>query len=174
MKEYHSLALSILAIFIVTLLAAYFSTSFNTQKTYLELFMAFGALLFIFSLIIIFLSLGFKTFSLYMAIVLALVITLFGVLGAVILVLVTYIVWGSVFAMEILLFDAGALSAKEWFEARYTFKTFKQEFYLFYPMLGFVYLLLEVLPNIMRRKSVIDFSPSRVLKEMEKILNLEK
>ncbi|NOR56465.1 MAG: hypothetical protein GQ531_09675 [Sulfurovum sp.] len=170
MKEYRSLVLTIVAIFIVTLLGAYFSPSFTTQKTYLELFMAFGGLLFIFSLVIIFLSLGFQTFSLYMAIVLAVVVALFGVLGAVILVTVTYIVWGSVFAMEILLFDAGALSAKEWFEARYTFKTFKQEFYLFYPMLGFVYILLEVLPNIMKRESVINFSPSRVLKEMEEIL----
>lgn len=170
MQEYRSLALTIMAIFIITLLGAYVSPSFETQKTYLDLFMLFGALLFIFSLVTIFATLGFKTFSLYMAVVLAIVIAMFGILGAFLLVSVTYIVWGSVFALEILLFDAGAVSAKEWFKMHYTFKTFKAEYYIFYPMLGFVYLLLEGLPNIMRRGSMIHFSPSRVLKEMEEIL----
>jgi len=170
MSKYRSLALTILAIFIITLLGAYFSPTFHTQKTYLELFMAFGALLFIFSLVSIFALLGFQSFALYMAIVLAIVIAVFGILGALILVLVTYIIWGSVFAMEILLFDAGTVSAKEWFIQRYTFKTFKAEYYIFYPMLGFVYLLLEVIPSMMKRESMIDFSPSRVLKEMEEVL----
>ena len=105
-----------------------------------------------------------------MSIFLAIVIVMFGVLGAVIIVLVTYISWGSVFAMEVLLFDAGAISAKEWFLSRYKFKAFKAEFYAFYPMIGFIYLLLEIIPNVLSRESVIDFSPSRVLKEMEKLL----
>ncbi len=170
MQEYRSLSLTILAIFIVTLLGAYFSPTFTEQKTYLELFLFFGSLLFIFSVVTIFASLGFQAFALYMSIFLAIVIVMFGVLGAVIIVLVTYISWGSVFAMEVLLFDAGAISAKEWFLSRYKFKAFKAEFYAFYPMIGFIYLLLEIIPNVLSRESVIDFSPSRVLKEMEKLL----
>jgi len=171
MREYRSFALIVLAIFVVTLLGAYFSPTFQEQKTYLELFFFFGAILFIVSTLAIFAYLGFNSFALYMAIFLAAVIALFGVLGAVIVVLLTYIAWGFVFAMEVLLYDAGAKSAKEWFMRRYKFKTFKAEYYAFYPLLGFVYILLEVLPNILKRESVIDFSPSRVLKEMEELLD---
>ena len=105
-----------------------------------------------------------------MSIFLAIVIAMFGVLGAVIVVLVPYISWGSVFAMEVLLFDAGATSAKEWFLSRYKFKEFKAEYYAFYPMIGFIYILLEIIPSVLSRESVIDFSPSRVLKEMEELL----
>lgn len=170
MQEYRSLALIILAIFVVTLMGAYFSPTFTEQQTYLELFMSFGALLFIFSIIVIFATLGFHTFSLYMSIVIAIIIVMFGVLGALMVVLITYTTWGSIFAMEVLLFDAGAKSAREWFLSQYKFKTFKAEFYAFYPMIGFIYLLLEIIPNVLSRESVIDFSPSRVLKEMEKLL----
>jgi len=170
MREYRSLALIILAIFAVTLLGAYFSPSFQEQKGYLEFFVLMGAVLFIVSTLAIFASLGFSSFTLYMAVFLAAVIAMFGILGAVIVVLLTYIAWGSVFAMEVLLYDAGAQGAKEWFITRYTFKDFKAEFYAFYPMIGFMYLLLEILPSLLSRESVIDFSPSRVLKEMETLL----
>ena len=170
MREYRSLFFIILAIFAVTLLGAYFSPTFQEQKGYLELFFFFGAILFIVSTLAIFATLGFSSFALYMAVFLAAVIALFGVLGAVIVVSLTYIAWGSIFAMEVLLYDAGATSAKKWFIARYKFKAFKAEYYAFYPMLGFIYLLLEILPNLLSRESMIDFSPSRVLKEMEELL----
>jgi hypothetical protein len=170
MQEYRSLIITILAIFIVTLLGAYFSPTFAEQKNYLELFIFFGSLLFIFSVVAIFASLGFHAFALYMSLFLAVVIAMFGVLGAVIVVLLTYISWGSVFAMEVLLFDAGATSAKEWFLSRYKFKEFKAEYYAFYPMIGFIYILLEIIPSVLSRESIIDFSPSRVLKEMEELL----
>ena len=170
MQAYRSLIITILAIFIVTLLGAYFSPTFSEQKNYLELFIFFGSLLFIFSIVAIFATLGFQAFALYMSLFLAVVIVIFGVLGAVIVVLVTYISWGSAFAMEVLLFDAGATSAKEWFLSRYKFKEFKAEFYAFYPMIGFIYILLEIIPSIISRESVINFSPSRVLKEMEELL----
>jgi len=170
MQEYRSLALIILSIFVVTLLGAYFSPSFEEQKTYLELFVLFGSLLFIFAVVVIFATLGFHTFALYMALFLAIVMAMFGVFGAVVVVLLTYISWGSIFAMEVLLYDAGAKSAKEWFVSRYKFKDFKAEFYTFYPMIGFIYILLEIFPSILSRESAIDFSPSRVLKEMEELL----
>jgi hypothetical protein len=170
MNKYRSLALIILAIFLVTLLGVYFSPTFEEQKNYLELFFLLGGILFIVSILAIFATLGFSSFALYMAIFLAVVIALFGLLGAVIVVLLTYIAWGSIFAMEVLLFDSGAKSAKEWFLSRYTFKEFKAEFYAFYPMIGFMYLILEIIPNLLSRESVINFSPSRVLKEMKELL----
>jgi len=170
MKEYRSLALIVLSIFFILLLGAYFSPTFQEQKTYLELFFIFGGVLFIVSILAIFATLGFSSFSLYMALFLAVVVAMFGLLGAVIVVLLTYIAWGSIFAMEVLLYDAGAKSAKEWFLNHYTFKEFKAEFYAFYPLIGFTYILLEIIPNILSRESVIDFSPSRVLKEMKVLL----
>ena len=170
MQEYRSLALTVIAIFIITLIGAYFSPSFTEQQSYLQLFMLFGSLLFIFAVIVIFASLGFHSFALYLSLFLAVVTAMFGVLGAVIVVLHTYLAWGSMFAMEVLLYDSGAKSAKEWFVSRYKFKEFKAEYYAFYPMLGFIYILLEMLPSILSRESMIDFSPSRVLKEMEALL----
>ena len=170
MQEYRSLAFIVLSIFAVILLGAYFSPSFQEQRGWLELFFLFGGVLFIVSTLAIFATLGFSSFAIYMAVFLSAVIAMYGVLGAVIVVSLTYIAWGSVFAMEVLLYDSGAISAKEWFIARYKFKSFKAEYYAFYPMIGFVYFLLEVLPSVVSRESVIDFSPSRVLKEMEELL----
>ena len=170
MKEYRSLALTIIAIFSVTLLGAYFSPSFTEQQSYLQLFMLFGSLLFIFSIVALFASLGFQAFALYMSLFLAAVIAMFGVLGAVIVISLTYIAWGSIFAMEVLLFDNGVEGAKEWFITRYKFKEFKLEFYAFSPLIGFMYIILEIIPSMIFRESLIDFSPSRVLKEMEVLL----
>lgn len=170
MQEYRSLILTLFTMFIVILLAAYFSPTFTEQKHYLEIFMSLGALLFIFSIVSIFGILGFYNFALYMSVFIAIVIIIFGVLGAAIVVLLTYIIWGSIFAIEVLLFDAGTVAAKEWFIDRYTFKTFKAEYYTFYPMLGFIYLLLEIIPNILSKHSIMNFSPARVLKEMEELL----
>jgi len=163
----------VIAIFIITLLAAYFSPSFAEQRSYLELFILFGSLLFIFSVVVIFATLGFHSFALFLSIFLAAVIALYGVLGALLVTAMTYFLWGSIFAMEVLLFYNGSQSAKEWFIARYTFKTFKNEYYIFYPMIGMLYILLEFIPHFLYREKLLKFSPSRVLKEMEEILKPE-
>jgi len=173
MREYRSLALTVIAIFIVTLVGAFFSPTFNEQKTYLELFFLFGALLFIFSILVIFAAIGFSSFSLYLAVFLAAVMGMYGVEGALLVTGMTYFFWGSIFAMEVLLFYNHVKSAKEWFIARYTFKTFKNEYYAFYPMMGMLYILLEFIPHFLYRERLLKFSPSRVLKEMEEILKTE-
>ena len=170
MQEYRSLFFIILSIFAVTLLGAYFSPTFQEQRGWLELFFLFGGVLFIVSTLAIFATLGFSSFAIYMAVFLAAVISLYGILGAVIVVLLTYVAWGSVFAMEVLLFDAGTEAAKEWFLSRYTYKTFKAEYYAFYPMLGIAYLFLEILPTLLYKESIFSFSPKRVLKERETLL----
>ena len=173
MREYRSLALTVIAIFIVTLVGAFFSPTFNEQKTYLELFFLFGALLFIFSILVIFAAIGFSSFSLYLAVFLAAVMGMYGVEGALLVTGMTYFFWGSIFAMEVLLFYNHVKSAKDWFIARYTFKTFKNEYYAFYPMMGMLYILLEFIPHFLYRERLLKFSPSRVLKEMEEILKTE-
>lgn len=170
MSEYRSLTLTVIAIFVITLMAAYFSPSFAEQKSYLELFILLGSLLFIFSVVIVFATLGFHSFALFLSIFLATVIALYGVLGALLLTVMTYFLWGSIFAMEVLLFYNGSESAKEWFVSRYDFKTFKMEYFAFYPMMGMLYILLEFLPYIFSKEKLLKFTPSKVLKEMEELL----
>ncbi|RLA69170.1 MAG: hypothetical protein DRG09_06425 [Epsilonproteobacteria bacterium] len=171
MSEYRSLALTVIGIFIITLLGAYFSPSFEEQKTYLELFMFFGSLLFIFAVVAIFASLGFHSFALFLSIFLAAVISLYGVLGAFIVTSMTYFLWGSIFAMEVLLFHNGNTGAKEWFVTRYKFKTFKMEYYAFYPLMGLLYVMLEFIPHLFLKEKLVKFTPSKVLKEMEELLD---
>ena len=170
MSEYRSLSLTVIAIFIITLLAAYFSPSFAEQKTYLELFILFGSLLFIFAVVVIFATLGFHSFSLFLSIFLAAVIAMYGILGALLITTMTYFLWGSIFAMEVLLFYNGSESAKAWFMSRYDFKTFKMEYFAFYPLMGMLYILLEFIPYLFSKEKLLKFTPSKVLKEMEALL----
>ena len=171
MSEYRSLSLTVMAIFIITLMAAFFSPSFAEQKSYLELFILFGSLLFIFSVVVVFATLGFHSFALFLSIFLAAVIALYGVVGALLVTVMTYFLWGSIFAMEVLLFYNGSESAKEWFVSRYDFKTFKMEYFAFYPLMGMLYILLEFIPYLFFKESLLKFTPSKVLKEMEELLN---
>ncbi|WP_373031353.1 hypothetical protein [Sulfurovum sp.] len=171
MSEYRSLTLTVIAIFIITLMAAFFSPSFAEQKSYLELFILFGSLLFIFSVVVVFATLGFHSFALFLSIFLAAVIALYGVVGALLVTIMTYFLWGSIFAMEVLLFYNGSESAKEWFVSRYDFKTFKMEYIAFYPMMGMLYILLEFIPYIFSKEKLLKFTPSKVLKEMEELLD---
>ncbi len=171
MKEYRSLVLIVIALFVITLLGAYFSPTFNEEKTFLELFVLMGALLFIFSALVIFAAIGFTSFSLYLAIFLAAVMGIYGIEGAFLFTGMTYLVWGSIFAMEVLLFYNGLKSAREWFIKRYTFKSFKNEYYAFYPMLFIAYLFLELIPSVFYRESFLEFKPSRVLEVMKDLLD---
>ena len=171
MSEYRSLILTVITIFVITLMAAYFSPSFAEQKSYLELFILLGSLLFIFSVVVIFATLGFHSFALFLSIFLAAVIALYGILGALLVTVMTYFLWGSIFAMEVLLFYNGSESAKEWFVSRYKFKTFKMEYFAFYPLMGMLYILLEFLPYIFSKEKLLKFTPSKVLKEMEELLD---
>ena len=170
MKEYRSLALTIIAIFIITLLGAYFSPTFSEQKSYLDLFFLFGAFLFIFAVVVIFAAIGFASFSLYLALFLAAVMGMYGVEGALLVTGMTYLLWGSIFSMEVLLFYNGLKSAQDWFVERYTFKSFKNEYTAFYPMFFIAYLFLEVIPSFFYRESFLKFEPSKVLEVMKEIL----
>lgn len=170
MKEFRSLIFTVLAIFLIIFAGAYFSPTFNEQKTFLEIFMLLGSLLFIFSVLVIFAAIGFTSFSLYLAVFLAAVMGIYGIKGAILVSSMTYFVWGSIFAMELLLFYNGLKSAQEWFTSHYTYKSFKNEFYAFYPMLFIAYMFLELIPSFFYRESFLRFSPSKVLEAMKYIL----
>lgn len=171
MKEYRSLVLIVIAIFIITLIGAIYSPTFEEQKTYLELFFLMGSLLFIFSVLVIFATIGFGSFAIYGAVFLAAVMGMYGIEGALLVTGITYFAWGSIFAMETLLVYHGVKSAIEWFQKRYTFRSFSLEYRVFYPMLIIAYVFLEWIPSIFYRESFLKFPPSKVLKAMEEILD---
>ncbi len=170
MKESGYLILTIVALFVITLAGAYFSPTFEEQKSFLEIFYLSGALLFIFSALVIFATIGFTSFAIYGAIFLAAVMGMYGIEGAVLVTGMTYIVWGSIFAMQVLLFYHHLKSATEWFKKRYTYRSFEKEYKIFYPMLWVAYVFLEFIPSILYREDFLRFIPSRVLEEMEEIL----
>ena len=170
MQEYRSLALIVLAIFVVTLLGAYYSPTFEAQKTYLELFVLFGSLLFIFSALVVFATIGFGSFAIYGAIFLAAVMGMYGVEGALLVVGMTYLVWGLAFSMEFLLLHFGIKSAFKWFEERYTYKNFLIEYRVFYPMIWLNLIALEWLPALLYREKFIHLEPSKIAFMMREVL----
>lgn len=170
MKEYVSLFLTTVAIFAMLLAGAYFSPTFEQQMTYLELFFLLGALLFIFSILVVFSAIGFKSFALFLTLFTSIILVVFGIEGAMFVVGISYTLWGAIFSMEVLLFYNGVVSAQEWFERRYTFKTFKQEYIAFYPMMLLLYLLLEWVPHFFYKERLLKFSLHKVLDVMKKIL----
>jgi len=172
-KEYGYLSLTIITLFGITFAGAYFSPTFEEQKNFLELFIFMGAVLFIFSALVIFAAVGFASFSIYGAIFLAAVMGIYGVEGAVLFTGLTYVVWGSVFAMQVLLFYHHLKTATEWFKARYTFKSFYHEYRIFYPMLWVAYVFLEFIPGIIYREGFLRFRPSQVVEEMRILLSGE-
>ncbi|MDM5271027.1 hypothetical protein PGH07_02420 [Sulfurovum sp. zt1-1] len=173
MKEYSSLFLTIIAIFLLLAAGAYFSATFEEQRTFLELFFIAGSLLFIFSVLVIFSAIGFKSFALFLTLFASIVLVIFGIEGTLLVVGMTYIFWGAIFAMEVLLFYNGVVSAQKWFEERYTFKSFRNEYYAFYPMMFMLYILLEWIPHFFYRERLLKFSPHRVLEVMKELLRPE-
>lgn len=170
MKQHIYFAITVIAIFALTLMGAIYSPSFTQQQTYLELFFLFGSLLFIFSVLVVFAWIGFKTFALFFMLFLAIMMILFGIEGVLMISTLTYAAWGFIFALEVLLFDHGVESAQAWFIQRYDFESFKKEYYAFYPILGLLYILLELIPYILYRDRLIEFKPSNILIRMEKLL----
>lgn len=169
-KEYGYLIAIIVAIFSITLLGAIYSPTFEEQKSFLELFFMMGSLLFIFSALVLFATLGFASFALYAAVFLAAVMGMYGVEGAALVVLLTYLAWGGIFGMQFLLLAYGTKSALEWFENRYTYRNFRYEYTAFYPMIWIDYLLLEALPSLFLRERPLHLKPKRVLEGMKTLL----
>jgi hypothetical protein len=170
-KEYGYLFATVIAIFAITLTGAIYSPTFEEQKGFLELFFLMGSLLFIFSALVIFATIGFRSFAIYGALFLAAVMGIYGIEGAVLVAVMTYLVWGFVYAMQFLLLQFGVKNAAVWFEKRYDYKSFKYEYYLFYPMLWAGYLFLEIIPDILLRERIKPFNPRRVLEGMKEILS---
>ena len=170
MKEMRSLGLIIAAIFGLLAMGAFFSPTYSEQMSYAQGFLFAGGLLFIASVVILVAALGFHTFALYLAVLMAMAIAAFGLYGGILVVILTYLSWGFVFALQLLLVHHQVSTAIDWFVARYTYQAFRAEYWVFYPMLWVFYLLLEVIPSWVYREHLIHFDPGKVLAEMAEIL----
>lgn len=172
LKEYRHLIVIIFSIFALTLIGAVYSPSFTLQQTYLEIFLLLGSLLFIFSVLVVLAYIGFSSFAIYLAIVLSAIMSLFGVEKAFLVIFMTYGIWGFVFSIELLLIDNSVEGAIVWFKDRYTFDSFKAEYYAFYPMIILVYILIEYIPTIFEKNRPKRFSPKALFFKMKDILEL--
>ena len=165
------LILTATAVFILLFIGVWSSPTFTEKQNYIEAMVMFGAMLFIFSVVLIVAWLGFRTFSLFLSILLAMAISLYGVKAGFIMVGMTYIVWGFAFAIQLLLVHNGQKEALNWFKKRYTVKTFQNEYKAFYPMLWLLYFLLEIVPHYIFKESIIDFSPKELYEAMSNELS---
>ncbi|MFA5501520.1 MAG: hypothetical protein WC253_02635 [Sulfurovaceae bacterium] len=170
MKEYLWLALIIVLIFVIILAGAIFSPSFSEQMGFLELFIIMGSLLFVFSVLVVAATLGFNSFAIFLTLMAAIAMVVFGIKSALLMVGIIYCLWGFIFAMQLLLFEHGTDAAKEWFVSRYTHRSFLMEYRFFYPLLGIVYLLLEYLPHFIYRDNISTFKPTDIAIKIDKLL----
>jgi len=169
-KEHASLFFTLVAIFALLALGAFFSPSYTQQMGYAQWFLYAGGLLFVASIVIVLAAFGFHSFSLYLAVLIAAAMTAFGLYGAFAVVLLTYLSWGFVFSIQLLLVHHHVPSAAAWFQERYTYRTFRMEYRIFYPMLWIFYCLLECLPRFFRHDHIVTFNPSDTLRFMKNIL----
>ncbi len=170
-EEYSPLLFIAAVILVMFLLAAWLSPTPREQLSYLQYFFMTLAAMYVLVTILVLIVVGFKKFAYFMAIFMAASIYVGGLYAAAIVILLTYLSWGFVFALETLLAYHGVDSAKRWFIKRYDYKSFTQEFRIFYPMILFLYFLLEWLPGKFHGEEIAGFRPDKVLEQMREILN---
>jgi len=171
MKKDHLLfILAVIGAFLLLLAGAWSSPTFQERQSYVEAIVMFGALLFVFSVVVIVAALGFRSFALFMALFIAMATSIYGVEAGVMVIGMTYLVWGLVFAIEMLLYHNGVESAVHWFRERYTFRTFSQEYKVFYPMIWAFYFLFEYLPNRFTGERITRFNPRKLYERLQKDL----
>ena len=81
--------------------------------------------------------------------------------------ILSYLTWGVVVAFETVLVMAGSEFAKAWEKKRYTLKFFMFEIYLFFPLVLFGYLFLEVVPYLLGKSATLaSFDIGRTIYEV--------
>ena len=168
--EYSPLLFIAVVILALFLLAAWLSPTPREQLSYLQYFFMTLATLYVLVTLLVLMVLGFRKLSYYMVIFLALAIYMNGLVMAAIAILLTYLSWGFVFALETLLVYSGVESAKEWFVKRYDYASFAREYRIFYPLIWLFYFFLEWMPHRMHGEHIASFQPDKVLTEMQQVL----
>ncbi len=154
------------AIIAILTIGIYTSPTYSQKQELYNSIIYFLAVLFIASVTLVVLWHGFKEFSIMLAIILAMIISLIGIKAGLYAIALTYITWGFAFTIELLLAHNGVESAINWFKKHYSVKAFEIEYKIFYPMMIVMYLLLEVIPNIIYKDPAIDFEPKELYKAM--------
>ena len=157
-----------ISILILSILAfgIYTSPTYTQKQAIFNSTIFFLSVVFIASITLIVLWHGFKEFSLMLTIILAMIISLLGIKAGLIAVLMTYIIWGFAFSIELLLAHNGVESAIIWFKKHYKVKSFKVEFKIFYPMIILMHLFLEIIPGILYKEAILDFNPKELYQAM--------
>jgi len=169
-EEYSELIMIAVVILTLFLLAAWLSPTPHEQLSYLQYFFMTLAALYVLVTLLVLIVLGFRKLSYYMVIFLALAIYMNGLGMAAIAILLTYLSWGFVFALETLLVYHGVERAKEWFVKRYDYRSFEREYRIFYPLIWLFYFFLEWMPHRIHGEHIASFQPHKVLTQMQKIL----
>lgn len=154
------------AIIAILLLGVYTSPTYTQKEMMFNSIIYFLAVLFIASVTLVILWHGFKEFSVMLAIILAMIISLLGIKAGLIAIVATYIIWGFVFSIELLLAHNGVEGAIIWFKKHYKVNSFKVEFKIFYPMLIVMHILLEIIPSIIYKEPILDFNPKELYEAM--------
>jgi len=170
MKEYQELILTIAAIFALLLIGVFFSPTFEEKKSFLLLTMNVAILVIAFALLLLIATIGFRSFALYGAVFMALVVAMLGVEALLLVILITYAIWGFIFGFEVLLVGHRVESAEQWFQERYTFESFYQEYRIFYPMIIIVYTIVEILPTLLGLEKPKRFEANEIVGRMREIL----
>jgi len=170
MREYKDLIAVLSAILALIVIGAFFSPTFEEQKSFWMLFINIIVLLFAFGLLAILAYIGFKSFALYGAIVVAIVMIMFGLYWVMTIVGMTYLIWGFIFGFEALLVAYRVKSAEEWFKDRYTYESFYTEYKIFYPMIMVVYTIVEILPSLLGFEKPKRFEANDIIERMREIL----
>ncbi|WP_456391526.1 hypothetical protein [Nitratifractor sp.] len=157
---------AVVAAFLLLIAGAWTSPTFSEEQSYIEAIVMLGALLFVFSVVVVVAAMGFHSFALFMALFLAMAVSLYGVEAGVMVVVMTYLVWGLVFAIELLLYHNGVESAVRWFRERYTFRAFSREYKVFYPMIWGFWFLFEYIPHRFTGESIARFDPRDLYERM--------
>ncbi len=155
-----------LAIIAILLLGVYTSPTYTQKEMMFNSIIYFLSVLFIASVTLVVLWHGFKEFSVMLAIILSMIISLLGVKAGMIAIVATYIIWGFVFSIELLLAHNGVEGAIIWFKKHYRVNSFKVEFKIFYPMLIVMHILLEIIPSIIYKEPILDFNPKELYEAM--------
>lgn len=170
LKEHRIEALLVVVATAIFLFLIFIEDDPLQKSNMLTLFITLALATFVAATLFSLLILGFQSFAFFIFLFLLLVVWLEGILGATIVIVLTYLVWGFVFAIQTLLADNDVHSAIEWFQKRYDYKGFMVEYRFFYPMIALFYFFFEWLPAIIVKEPIITFSPSRIKAKMKSML----
>lgn len=161
-KDFNILLILTIGILSLLGLGVYTSPTYAQKMQLINSILYFLAVLFIASVTLVILWHGFKHFALMLAIIFATIISLLGIKAGVIAVIMTYVIWGFTFSVEMLLAHNGVPGAIKWFKTHYGVKSFRVEYKIFYPMILTMYLFLEVIPGIIYKEAILDFDPKEL------------